>query len=520
MYSKVKKYLEGGKKLGKFWKNQRLLFKLIAIVLASVLITLLVLYFLLTQRMMRSTQENEGDFLLQLGSHIASQESVIEAVELEETNPALVEYTDNLGEAFNLDYAVVMTEDSVRLTHPAHELIYETFQGDDQYEVFTGETYTSIGEGTLGPSLRSFVPIYNGSQEVIGAVSLGITTQTLEEIARSNTEPLTIAFAVSAILGITLATLAAYSLKKQMLDMEPQEIARVLEERNAMMEYATDAMFVTNTDREILLANKEAKKQFAVNEDQNSPQIISNLLPFLEKTDKEARGDVIYSYNHKDYLTSYAPVIVNEKVVGYLYTLRDATELYMLTNQLYSASEYAHTLEAQQHDFLNKLHVIYGLTDLEEYGELKKYLEDLIEPEREFSKRVAHLVHNPVLAGFLIGERRKFSENQLPFTIEIYPDIPEADNFYYTRPWMEKVGAFNKILLEADQITEIHMSLSYFDEKLITKYKIQGNIDPVYEQLKNTENSDVVDEKGSKWLALYFVFPYESLKENQPYSKK
>ena len=36
----------------------------------------------------------------------------------------------------------------------------------------------------------------------------------------------------------------------------------------------------------------------------------------------------------------------------------------------------------QSHEFMNKLHVIYGLADLKAYDELKIYLDDILTPEK------------------------------------------------------------------------------------------------------------------------------------------
>lgn len=495
----------------RFWRNQRLLLKLITIVLVSILTTLITLFILLSYRMSMTTQNNEEENLLNLARQIASEEIVISATETKQTNQRLINYAQSFTENFGLDYTVIMTPDSIRLTHPNTELIHQIFQGNDQYKAFAGLEYTSLGEGTLGKSLRSFVPIVNSNEEIIGAVSLGLTIENLEQIIERNMQPFTLVFILSIVLGISLATVVAYSLKKQMLDMEPDEIARVLEERNAMIEYASDAIFVTDSDNKMILVNKESKIHFNVNK--NNSQYIYDVLPFLIENqpfqDKAKRGDMIYTYNNKEYVLSHAPIIVKENLVGHLYTLRDATELYSLTSQLYSTSEYALTLEAQQHDFLNKLHVIYGLTDLEEYEELKKYLMDLIEPEQEFSKRVAYLIHNPAISGFLIGERRFFSENQLPFTIEIYPDIPSTENYKFVQVWIDQVKFIDKLLFESPHLTEIHLKLAYFDDKIITTYQIRGDVEDLIHQIIKFEHHSSILDKGKKWLTLHFELPYE-----------
>lgn len=495
-----------------FWEKQRLLFKLILIVLISILITLIVLYVFLTAQMSNTTQENEEENLLMLARQFAKNEEVIEAAQTKATNQELIHNANTFNKNFDLDYTVVMTKESIRLTHPDSDLIYHHFQGNDQYNALNGEEYTSIGDGTLGQSLRAFVPVYN-NEKIIGAVSLGLTIESLEQIMQKNIQSLSLAFGISTLLGISLAALVAYSLKRQMLDMEPHEIARVLEERNSMIDYAKDAIFVTNENHEIILASQEAKKRFELPNNEEESQQISEALPFIfddnKNSDFSERRDAIYEYKNQEYLVSFAPIIVDQSLVGNLYTLRDATELHMLTSQLYSTSEYAYTLEAQQHDFLNKLHVIYGLTDLEEYDELKTYLEDLIEPEQEFSKRVAYLVHNPAIAGFLIGERRKFSENQLQLTIEIYPDIPATEDLNATQSWIHAIDFINNLLLNENQIAEVHLNLGYFGDMIHTSYQIRGNIITLYEKLKVSPRKEYIKESGHNWLSLTFETSYQ-----------
>lgn len=495
------------------WKKQRLLVKLATIILLTIFLTISVLYILLNHRMIQTTQENEEEHLLNIGRHFASQKIVIDALNIEETNEDLQNASLALSEHFDLDYAVVMTLESIRLTHPNEEEIYHKFQGGDEQIAFEGYEYTSIAEGTLGLSLRSFAPVYNQSQEIIGAVSLGITTQTLDELARANMQPLTMAFALSTALGLTLATIVAYSLKKQMHDMEPQEIARVLKERNAMMDHTKDAIFVTNLDGEVILLNQEAKKHFLKN-GENGLKPITDILPFAMNISQNLRDanteEDIYQLNEKNYIVSVAPIVVKEELVGNIFTLRDATELHMLTDQLYSTSAYANTLQSQSHDFLNKLHVIYGLTDLEDYEELKHYLQDLLEPEQEFSSRIAHLVHNPVIAGFLIGERRKFSEKQRDFTIEVYPDIPPTDDHRTIQRWIQLVQRINKFILENDGIKEIHIELGYFDKKLITTYNLKGNVDNFFQWINYSFDETFSITNGQNWLKLHFLQEYET----------
>lgn len=504
--------MEWNLKMIQFIKNQRLLFRLILVILFNIILTIFILYLLLNHQVLENTQRNEEEQLLNMGEHLARQPLVIESLNSETSNTSLQNYTTSLQEAFDYDYVVIMTEDSVRLTHPNEELIYQEFQGEDQYDVFAGETYISTGEGTLGRSLRSFVPVYNDTNDIIGAVSIGLTTQNILQLSQENSETLRLSFVISIGIGLIIAFIVAYSLKKQMLDMEPHEIARVLEERNSMMKYTPDAMLVTSVDNEIILSNNSADNEFNLS-NLNSIKI-KNVLPFLEKNQRNItepnNQETIYHYNEKDYIVSIAPIIVRENLAGRIFILRDATQMYSLTKQLYSTSEYAQTLESQNHDFLNKLHVIYGLNDLQEYGELKKYLNTLIESEHEFSERVAHLIHNPVVSGFLIGERRRFSENQIPLTIEISPDIPATSNLENTQPWIQFMTDLNNKLLASSNIFEIHLKLGYLDKQIWTEYIIKGEKEDILEWIKNQDNQKIKYKNEKMQLNVQFTYHYEA----------
>lgn len=85
-------------------------------------------------------------------------------------------------------------------------------------------------------------------------------------------------------------------------------------------------------------------------------------------------------------------------------------------DQLAHTTAYASALQAQTHQFMNQLHVIYGLADIEYYDELKIYLKELLEPQNEFLARLSMLVREPRLASFIIGERENSQKNT-----SIYP---------------------------------------------------------------------------------------------------
>lgn len=165
---------------------------------------------------------------------------------------------------YDLDFVVVMTMDHIRLTHPDPTKINQAFQGGDEESALKGVESTSIAEGTLGPSLRAFVPVFSTDNTEIGVIALGVKTATIKLISQETMKPLTLSLIIAFSFGLGAAIFTAYTLKKQMYDLEPKEIARLLEERNAMLDYTKDAIVVTDKENTISLANFEAQRIFSL----------------------------------------------------------------------------------------------------------------------------------------------------------------------------------------------------------------------------------------------------------------
>ena len=72
---------------------------------------------------------------------------------------------------------------------------------------------------------------------------------------------------------------------------------------------------------------------------------------------------------------------VNHELRGYLIFIREASEAIYTLDQLMYTTTYASALQAQTHTFMNQLHVIYGLVDIQYYDQLKIYLNSILESE-------------------------------------------------------------------------------------------------------------------------------------------
>ncbi|KAF1296406.1 histidine kinase [Enterococcus sp. JM4C] len=456
------------KKGAKLWRLLSVIF------ITTLIIMITFLYGVMTKQTIKEVRTNQENSLLALGRQLSIEDQVIAALKNNQSTAALEEYTMKVSEIHGLDFVVIMDMSGIRLTHPDLGKIGKHFEGGDELPALKGAEHLSVSEGSLGESLRGFVPVFDGNRQ-IGVVSMGIKLTSLSNLIDRTKKDYTMSLVVSVGFGLCLAIAVSYYLKKQLHDLEPQEIARLLEERNAMLEETKDAIVVIDPEDKILLANIEATSMFQRMTNQEEELVgrpLSDLILHMEKLTVESKTEQFYQQNGQDYFVSIAPIKVQKKDIGHVVFLKNATETFIIAEQLVSTTTYASALQSQSHEFMNKMHVIYGLVDLEDYTALKRYLADILKPEKEFAQRLAILVRNPVLAGFLSGERMKFSELKTQLVVEIYPEIPPNVHDSDTQNLLALYRYINRFFMEQTLPEEIVQKIEYEGETLTTTFTL------------------------------------------------
>ena len=80
-------------------------------------------------------------------------------------------------------------------------------------------------------------------------------------------------------------------------------------------------------------------------------------------------------------------------------------------------------LRTQRHDYLNHLQVVYGLMELEEYGELKKYLEPVFKDMMKTGKALK--TSKPSINALLKAKMEEALRQDVDFYVEVKSDLKE-----------------------------------------------------------------------------------------------
>ncbi|WP_311243351.1 ATP-binding protein [Microbacterium sp. WCS2018Hpa-23] len=112
---------------------------------------------------------------------IASSPLVVEALATEDQADAtrtLEPYALDVIADADLDFVTIMTAEGTRLTHPDIDQIGGEYLGTIPDST---RTLTEVFTGTLGPSVRTIVPVVASGGELLGWVSSGVTIESISE---------------------------------------------------------------------------------------------------------------------------------------------------------------------------------------------------------------------------------------------------------------------------------------------------------------------------------------------------
>ena len=120
-----------------------------------------------------------------------------------------------------LDFVTIMTPEGIRLTHPDRDQIGGLYLGTIPD---ARRPLTEVFTGTLGPSVRTIVPVLTRGDELIGWVSAGVTTESISETLVRRL-PLTIGITVGLVaLGALGAWVARRFTRGIAGDLPPGEV--------------------------------------------------------------------------------------------------------------------------------------------------------------------------------------------------------------------------------------------------------------------------------------------------------
>lgn len=452
-------------------KMQLKLSTIIILFVCIVVFISLVLTDLLISKTINENIESSIEEKAKIVSRTVAHSTIVkQGLQNQKHEEGIQEYTLDIQKSAEVMFVVVMDMDGIRKSHPNPERIGKHFVGGDEKDVLQGKESLSISEGTLGKSVRAFSPVYDENDRQVGAVAVGISLNRVEEALNQSHRNILVGSIIGIFVGIIGAIFIARYIKRILFGLEPIAIAKILEERNTMLQSVHEGVVAVNKDTTVSLVNKSALTIFNKAGLGSDPVglPIKDYMPEtgLERVMETGKSelDEEQTINGVSILVNRVPLIVNNEVVGAISTFRDKTEVNRLAEQLTGVKSYAEALRAQSHEFMNKMHVILGLVNLEEYTRLDRYIKELVSFRADEVNTVSSKVKDPALAGFIMGKMSYAREKNVLLTVDCHDFIPEPGDPSITHELITVIGNLldNSIEAMADRdVKEVHLELSY-----------------------------------------------------------
>nr|WP_275445830.1 MULTISPECIES: DcuS/MalK family sensor histidine kinase [unclassified Halomonas] len=412
----------------------RLIFLLVAVMVVLSLGLALWLFNAQLRDTLEQAQASRVTNLAQTVAGKASVRSALQEAERAASTPraatSLQTEIDALRERLGVDFIVVMNRQAIRLTHPDPERVGRHFRGGDEGAALAGESYASRSVGTLGTSIRGFAPVRGDDGDVVGAVAVGVTQASLAPLLAENRRDVMLGVALLMIVGALGASWLAHYIKRVLLGLEPYQITRLVEERQAMLSSIHEGILAVDREARITLVNPAAQRMLA-DAGLGPPTLGMRVTDYLpgsglpEVLDSgRERLDHELSFNGRIVLANRLPIRHRDAVIGAIATFRDKSELNALAEQLTGVSRYAEALRATTHEFKNKLHVMLGLAQMGDLAALRSYLRDLADHHVAPSTALVRGIDDPVLAGFLLGKQSEARERNVILQVEVERPVP------------------------------------------------------------------------------------------------
>lgn len=412
-------------------KRMRLRPLIILLVCLVVLLSLLITDILISQHVTKTIKEDQEEKAKIIARIVAKDDIVRQGLIVDEKASDIQSYTAEVLETADVLFIVVMDMNGIRKSHPNEENIGLPFEGGDEKTVLEGEESTSISKGTMVTSLRTFTPVYDEQGRQIGAVAVGISLDKVEDSVFGSHIKLLIGSFFGLIAGLIGAILIAAYIKRTLYGLEPFAIAKILQERDTMLQSVREGIIAVDREARIVLVNKSALTIFkkAGLEEDPVGRKVSDYLP-SSRLDKildsgTPEFDEELDINGVSCLVNRVPLKVDGQVVGAISTFRDKTEVDILAEQLTGVKSYAEALRAQSHEFMNKLQVILGMVRMKNYDQLTNFINDTVQNRHKEIGIVTTNIENPVLSGFILGKLSYAREAGVELSVNTQTSIPE-----------------------------------------------------------------------------------------------
>ncbi|MEU5599898.1 sensor histidine kinase [Streptomyces sp. NPDC020298] len=354
---------------------------------------------------------------LDIAETTAAEPQIRQAMEYGSGGDVVQTVAERIRRASGASYVVVIDLHGIRHSHPIAALIGEPVA--EPVVVRDGRARVGTDQGATGRSANGKTPLYGPSGALVGEVSVGIPEHdVLGELWREL--PTFGLYAASATaIGAAAAYLLARRLKRTTFGLELEEIAGLLQDREAMLHGIREGVVALDPDGRITVVNDEARRLLGLGTALGHR--LEEALPdgrLRRALDGTLAGtDVSVLTDDHCLVVNRMPVTLHGRELGAVVTVRDHTELIGLLRELNSVRGLTDALRAQQHEFTNRMHTLAGLLDIGEHESAYEYAIETARSGQALTEAVRRHIGNPLMVGLIVAKTTVAAERGVRITL-------------------------------------------------------------------------------------------------------
>jgi two-component system CitB family sensor kinase len=412
----------------KVWRRPRLSTQIFLLQLALIVLTVGAGFAVSLQQARHRIDDQAGEQSLAIARTVRSVPEIRRAFSTPHPERIINPIAERIRRSTHAAFIVVGNRRGIRYSHPDPSKIGQRVSTDPSVAL-SGKEFVGVQTGTLGRSMRAKVPIYGPKGGVMGFVSVGVLESAVTAKLVSDLPVILIPPLIGLALGVLGAVLLARRIKRQTFGLEPDEIATLLEQREAMLHGIREGTVTTDRGGRITLVNDEARRLLGLAEDPVGHTLTEIVPPGHARevlAGNVEQPDQVVLVDDRVLVVNRMEVAVRGKTIGAVVTLRDRTELEGLLRELNDVRSLADALRAQEHEFAHRLHVLAGLIDVGRYEDAVHFIKNESLVHQALVASIMDSVADPVLGGLLLGKAAVASERGIELRVTDDTRLPEA----------------------------------------------------------------------------------------------
>lgn len=388
--------------------------------------------------------------MLAISETVAADPFVLSAASSPDPSSTLQPFARAVMDAAGIDFLTIMASDGTRFTHRSEEQIGRIYLGSID-EALSGEPFTEVYTGTLGPSVRAITPVMGPDGAVTALVSAGIT---VDRVGIARDAQLPAAFIIS-LAALACGSLAAYGLSRYLRrttrDRNPEELRDMFTFYDSALHSLREGLLLLDNDGRLVLWNEHAAEllglRLSSGADPEDPRHLGLPAPLADllHTGRSAQDEFHFTRD-RILVVNQSPAVPPPgrngtpgrrwigrpltapapRRMGTVTTLRDHTEVEALTGELQSMRTLTDALQSQAHEHANRLHTVVSLIELNRPKEALEFATRDLAHAQQLADDVAASMGDPALAALLAGKKAQARERGIRVGIELADD-PAAE---------------------------------------------------------------------------------------------